>query len=62
MPEEIVFVFEESPESGYEAHAEGYSIYTYADSLDELDRMVEDAVNCHFDEAERPSQVLLKQL
>lgn len=62
MPEKIDFVFEESPEGGYEARALGHSIYTYADSLDELRRMVEDAVNCHFGEAERPSQVILKQL
>jgi hypothetical protein len=62
MPDELVFVFEESPEGGYEAHALGHSIYTYANSLDELRVMVEDAVNCHFDETERPAQVKLEQL
>ena len=65
MGNEIIFLVEASPEGGYEARALGQSIYTYADTCDELrlmvkdvmvkDVMVKDAVNCHFDEAERPS-------
>jgi hypothetical protein len=62
MPEEIVFVFEELPEGGYEARAQGHSIYTYTNSLNELRLMVEDAVTCHFDEAERPARITLEQL
>lgn len=54
MPNEIVFLVEESPEGGYEARALGYSIYTEADSLEEMKRAAADAVRCHFDEAEMP--------
>ena len=53
MGNEIIFLVEASPEGGYEARALGQSIYTYADTCDELrlmvkDVMVKDAVNCHF--------------
>jgi hypothetical protein len=51
---EIIFAVEESPEGGYEARALGHSIYTQADTLDELKGMVRDALRCHFDEADRP--------
>ena len=56
---EIIFAVEESPEGGYEARALGYSIYTQADTLDELKEMVQGAVRCHFDEAERPRVIRL---
>jgi hypothetical protein len=49
MEKEIIFLVEESPEGGYEARALGYSIFTQADSFEELKRMVQDAVACHFD-------------
>ena len=56
---EIIFAVEESPEGGYEARALGHSIFTQADSMDELKAMVQDAVRCHFDEAERPRMIRL---
>ncbi len=60
MPDvEIVFSVSESPEGGYEAKALGHSIYTQAESFDELRVAVQDAVRCHFDEAERPSLIRL---
>ena len=59
MPKEILFLVEESPEVGYEAQAPGYSIYTQADTLDEIKQMVVDAVRCHFDESDMPSLVRL---
>ena len=59
MKNEIIFLVEDSPEGGYEACALGHSIFTYADTLDELRLMVKDAVNCHFDEGERPSIIQL---
>ena len=58
-PTEIIFIVGESPEGGYEAKALGYSLYTQADTLDELKAMVQDAVRCHFDEAERPRVIRL---
>ena len=56
---EIVFSVSESSEGGYEAKALGHSIYTQAETLDELRAAVQDAVRCHFDEAERPSSIHL---
>ena len=55
---EIIFLVEET-EEGYIAQALGYSIYTQADSLEELKEMVKDAVECHFDEEERPKIIRL---
>jgi hypothetical protein len=56
---EIIFVVAESPEGGYEARALGHSIFTEADSMEELREMVRDAVSCHFDDADRPSVIRL---
>ena len=56
---EVVFVVEEAPEGGYTARALGVSIFTEADSLDELQERVRDAVHCHFEEAHRPSVIRL---
>lgn len=51
MPEtEIIFSVQESPEGGYEARALGHSIFTQADTMDELKLNVRDAVRCHFDD------------
>lgn len=60
MPQsEIIFAVQESPEGGYEARALGHSIFSQADSLDELKSMLRDAVACHFAEAEKPSVIRL---
>jgi len=42
---EIIFLVEET-EEGFIARALGYSIYTQADSLEEVKEMVKDAVEC----------------
>lgn len=59
MQNEIIFLVSDSPEGGFEARALGHSIYTEADTEDELRAMVRDAVACHFDEAERPGVIRL---
>ncbi|NEO95739.1 MAG: 2-oxoisovalerate dehydrogenase [Moorea sp. SIO3G5] len=56
---EVVFLVEEDPEGGYTARALGESIFTQADTLDELKTMVRDAVQCHFEEANRPKVIRL---
>jgi len=56
---EIIFTVEESAEGGYEAKALGHSIYTQAETLEELRTMVQDAVRCHFDESTRPRMIRL---
>jgi len=50
MEAEIIFAFKESPEGGYEAQAIGHSIFTQADTMEELEANVKDAVACHFGE------------
>jgi hypothetical protein len=56
---EIIFAVEESPGGGYEARALGHSIYTQAETLEELRASVRDAVRCHLDESERPRLIRL---
>ena len=56
---EIIFSVQESPEGGYEARALGFSIFTEADSLEELKTMIRDAVSCHFEGADKPSVIRL---
>ena len=56
---EIIFAVAESPEGGYEARALGYSIYTQADTFDELRQTVRDAVRCHFDAETAPRMIRL---
>jgi len=56
---EIIFTVAESAEGGYEAQALGYSIFTEAETLDELRAMVLDAVRCHFAEGDRPRMIRL---
>jgi hypothetical protein len=56
---ELIFLVEEAPEGGYTARALSESIFTEADTLEELQSQVRDAVRCHFDESERPAIVHL---
>ena len=62
MPAEIIFTVEEDPEGGYVAEALGHAIVTQADSMDELRRMVRDAVRCHFDADNLPRVIRLHML
>jgi len=59
---EIVFLVEEAPEGGFIARALGYSIYTEADSWDELKIAIQDAISCHFEEGLKPKVVRLHYL
>jgi hypothetical protein len=56
---EIIFAVQESLEGGFEARALSHSIYTEAESLDELKKKVQDAVRCHFEEKDRPALIRL---
>jgi hypothetical protein len=56
---EIIFSIQESPEGGYEARALGYSIFTQADTIEELKTMIRDAVSCHFADDEKPHVIRL---
>ncbi|RPI23134.1 MAG: 2-oxoisovalerate dehydrogenase [Chloroflexota bacterium] len=59
---EILFVVEEAPEGGYTARALGFSIYTEADTWEELKIAVQDAVQCHFDKNTKPRVIRLHYL
>lgn len=56
---EIIFLVEEAQEGGYTAKAYGESIFTEADSLDKLKKMIRDAVACHFDKDKLPKFIRL---
>lgn len=59
MATEIIFLVQESPEGGYTARALGESIFTEADTWDELKQMIQDAVNVHFAPEDKPSLIRL---
>ena len=59
---EIIFIVEESPEGGYEARSLNHSIFTEADTFEELKRIVKDAVSCHFKTGDRPRLIRLHQV
>ena len=60
MESEIIFLVNESPEVGFEAKSVSHSIFTEADTLEELRAMVKDAVECHFDDQARPRIIRLQ--
>ena len=59
MPSEIIFSVQEEPEGGFVAEALGHAIVTQGDTMDELRRMVRDAVRCHFERNEMPTVIRL---
>ena len=56
---EIVFLVEDAAEGGLTARALGHSIFTDADNYEALREQVRDAVQCHFDDGERPTIIRL---
>ncbi len=56
---EIIFLVEESAEGGYTARAVGESIFTEGDDLDAIRRNVREAVECHFNEDDKPKLIRL---
>jgi len=56
---EIFFLVEEALEGGYTAKAIGESIFTEADSMDELKVNIREAVHCHFDDDKLPKIIRL---
>jgi hypothetical protein len=47
---EIIFLVEEAPEGGFTARALGESIFTEADTMEDLRQQIRDAVACHFED------------
>jgi len=56
---EIIFIVEEDLESGFIARALGESIFTEAETIEDLHLRVKEAVHCHFDQDKTPSIIRL---
>jgi predicted RNase H-like HicB family nuclease len=56
---EIIFLIEEALEGGYTAKAIGTGIFTEADTLEEIKKNIREAVECHFEDDERPKLIRL---
>ena len=46
---EIFFIIEENQDGGYTARAVGYSIFTEAETIQELKTNIKEVLECHFD-------------
>lgn len=56
---EVIFEVRESSEGGLTARALGASLFTEADTLEELKESIRDAVRCHFDPGTEPKVIRL---
>ncbi len=56
---EVFFVVEEALEGGFTAKALGESIFTEAETMEELRVNVKEAVECHFDTDKMPKLIRL---
>jgi hypothetical protein len=52
VKQEMIFMVEEDPSSGYTAKALGYSIFMEAETLAELKTNIKNSLTCHFDKKE----------
>lgn len=59
---EIIFVVEDAPEGGFIAKALGESIFTEADTIEDLKVNVKEAVECHFDPGSMPKMIRLHMI
>jgi len=56
---EIIFLVEEAVEGGLTARALGESIFTEADTIEELRKNLREAVECHFEPDKMPKLIRL---
>jgi predicted RNase H-like HicB family nuclease len=56
---EVFFLVEEAVEGGYIAKALGESIFTEAETIDELKVNIKEAVQCHFEDDKMPKIIRL---
>ena len=54
MMAEILFLVEDAPEGGFTARSLDASIFSEADTLDELRVNIREAVDCHFEDGHVP--------
>ena len=51
--EEIIFIVEDSLDGGFTAKCLGHSIYSQADTINDLKKELIDAVHCHFNDEKK---------
>ena len=56
---EVIFLVEEALEGGYTAKALGECIFTEGDTMEEIKANIKEAVECHFDEGNKPKLIRL---
>lgn len=56
---EIIFMVEEAPEGSFTARALGYSIFTEADTWEQLKTSAQEAVRAHFEQGKQPRLIRL---
>lgn len=56
---ELYFEIREAEEGGYIARALGVSIFTEADTYEEIKQNIKEAVGCHFEESDLPKLIRL---
>jgi hypothetical protein len=59
---EIIFLVEDALEGGFTAKAMGESIFTEADTLEQLKVNIKEAVECHFDDRKKPKLIRLHMI
>ncbi len=57
--DEIIFIVTEDEAGGYNAKAIGQAIFTQAETREQLEAMVRDAVRCHFEPNDAPKLIHL---
>ena len=58
-PRIIQFIIEKSDEGGYVAKAMLFPIFTQGETLDEVAKNIQEAVDCHFDDDKKSLPVLV---
>jgi predicted RNase H-like HicB family nuclease len=56
--DELIFIVAKAEEGGYNARAENDSIFTQADTIEQLNLNIADAIECHFDDVVLPGFAL----
>ena len=56
--EKLSFIIEQADEGGYNARADTQSIFTQADTLEELNLNIAEAIECHFGDVVLPGFTL----
>jgi predicted RNase H-like HicB family nuclease len=55
---EITFIVTEDEAGGFNARAIAHGIFTQGETREEVERMVRDAVRCHFDDEDHPPKFI----